>query len=154
MKIIVGFIISLVMISVFSSAYAAPLSNFVKSDCRYVGEAKAYIEGQARAINGAVPENSTPDQIRYFAEKSFNLPFSDGNLAESYLHLKYFIIETCGDSLPESAKLNPAAQQGVDLFYQMTAEVGHPVPEFGSIAMLILVASIIGVIASARKIRF
>ena len=42
--------------------------------------------------------------------------------------MKYFITKTCGESLPESATLNPAAQQGVDLFYQMTEEVGHPVP--------------------------
>ena len=114
---------------VSANVYASPLSRFVEAgDCGYVESAKNFIGGQARAINVALPEDSTPDQIQYFAEKSFNAPFSNENPAESYLHLKYFITKTCGESLPESATLNPAAQKGVDMFYQMTADVGHPVP--------------------------
>lgn len=112
------------------AAVWAPLSKFVPSGsgCTYVENAKAYIEGQAREINGALPDGSTSDQIRHFAEKGFNSPFSDNNLSESYLHLKYFITKTCGESLPDSATLNQAAQKGVDLFYDMTKEVGHAVP--------------------------
>lgn len=139
---IIGIILGLILISsVFTanafafsvwnnaigySTLSALLGEKNVNSSLYCGSAIQSIDGAARNLNLIIPKGSSTDKMWSYAVDAAQSPDTMYNHAETYLQLKNYLANVCHKSVPDTAKLNPAAQKAVDLALEKSIELGVP----------------------------